>query len=126
MTTIRGLRGAITVEADRAELIDEAVRELLTTLLDQNRLTRGDVVSAWFTATPDLTSEFPARAARDLGWEEVPMLCAQELEVVGALPRCVRVLLHVEVAEGRRLVPAYLHGARGLRPDLSPTTAARL
>jgi chorismate mutase len=118
MIAVRGLRGATTVEADRAELIDDAVRELLTELLDRNGLMAADVVSAWFTATADLTSEFPAHGARRyLGWEEVPMLCAQELEVDGALERCVRVLLHVEVARGIVLRPAYLRDAVTLRPD---------
>jgi chorismate mutase len=115
---VRGLRGATTVEADRADLIDDAVRELLTELLDRNGLTAADVVSAWFTATADLTSEFPAHGARrHLDWEEVPMLCAQELEVDGALERCVRVLLHVEVARGTMLRPVYLRDAVTLRPD---------
>jgi monofunctional chorismate mutase len=118
MIAVRGLRGATTVEADRAELIDDAVRELLTELLDRNGLTAAEVVSAWFTSTADLTSEFPAHGARrHLGWEEVPMLCAQELEVDGALERCVRVLLHVEVARGTVLRPVYLRDAVTLRPD---------
>lgn len=127
MTTIRGLRGATTVAADRAELIEEAVQELLLALLERNGVTADDVVSAWFTATPDLTSDFPARGARHLGWREVPMLCAQEIDVDGALPRCLRVLLHVEVEHGAALRPLYLRDARELRPDLAtaPTDAPR-
>lgn len=118
MTTVRGLRGATTVEADRAELIEEAVQELLVALLERNGLSVADVVSAWFTATSDLRSEFPAKGARELGWDDVPMLCAQEIDIDGALPRCLRVMLHVQVARTTTLVPVYLSGAVGLRPDL--------
>lgn len=119
MIAVRGLRGATTVEADRAELIDDAVRELLVALLERNGLAVADVVSAWFTATPDLISDFPAKGARGLGWNQVPMLCAQEIDVEGALPRCLRVLLHVEVERATVLRPVYLHDAWELRPDLA-------
>ena len=121
---VRGVRGAITVEADRPELILDAADELVTTLLDINDLEVGDVVSAWFTATADLTSEFPAKGARAAGWHDVPMLCAQEIAVADALPRCIRVMLHVTIPAARRLRSAYLREAGALRPDLAVGTSA--
>jgi chorismate mutase len=78
-----------------------------------------DVISALFTVTSDLTSEFPARAARDLGWVDVPLICTVEIPVPGALPRCIRVLLHIETARAKAAIEhVYLEGARVLRPDL--------
>jgi chorismate mutase len=118
-TTLRSVRGAITVEADRPELILDAAGELVTTLLDLNDLEVADVLSAWFTATGDLVSEFPAKGARAAGWHDVPMLCAQEIAVPGALPRCIRVMLHVTVPASRRLRSVYLREAGSLRPDLA-------
>jgi chorismate mutase len=116
---IRALRGATTVERDDPELIREGVQELLDVLLEDNDLTPGEIISALFTATPDLTSEFPAHAARVAGWDDVPLLCAQELPVPGALPRCVRVLLHVETKRKRNeMKHAYLRDAILLRQDL--------
>jgi chorismate mutase len=119
----RALRGAIGVERDTPEAIVAATGELLATLLAANELTRDDVTSACFTATPDLRSEFPAKGARALGWDEVPMLCAQEIDVRGALPRCIRVLLHLHVPADLPLRPVYLGRARALRPDLAPLEA---
>ncbi|HXC25759.1 MAG TPA: chorismate mutase [Gemmatimonadaceae bacterium] len=117
----RGIRGATTVERDEAQLICEATQELLTELLRHNPVTPAQIVSALFTVTPDLRSEFPARAARELGWHEVPMLCATEMAVPGALTRCIRVLLHVELPEGHAAIqPVYLRGATALRPDVAP------
>ena len=116
--TVRAVRGATTVAEDRPDLIIAATAQLVDELLRVNRCTPTDVVSAHFTVTPDLISEFPAKGARSAGWDEVPMLCAQEIPVAGALPRCIRVLLHLEVEAGTALVPCYLHEARSLRPDL--------
>lgn len=117
--TVRAVRGATTVERDEPRLIRAAVPELLDELLDQNDLALMDVVSAVFTATPDLVSEFPAYAARRHGWTDVPILCAQELGVEGALPRCLRVLLHVETTRARHeMRHVFLHGAVLLRQDL--------
>ena len=121
-STLRAVRGAITVEADRADLIREATGALVTALLSANALTRDEVISAYFTATPDLRSEFPATGARAHGWHEVPMLCAQEIDVEGAMPRCIRVLLHVAVPTGKPLRAVYLREAQGLRPDLQAGT----
>lgn len=126
--TVRALRGAITVAADTPAALHEATVALLRALVARNALAPDDVVSAFFTVTPDLTSAFPATAARALGWSDVPMLCAQEIPVAGALARCVRVLLHVETARARdRMAHVYLDGAAALRPDLAdaPPAAAR-
>ena len=104
---------------DEPDEIVGATEELLATMLERNGLTPGDVVSIIFTATPDLRSEFPAPAARRLGLSEIPLLCAAEIDVDGALPRCVRVLLHVQSdADRSALRHVYLRDARGLRSDL--------
>jgi len=118
----RAVRGAISVEQDSPEAIVAATGELLTALLEANDLALTDLTSAYFTATPDLRSEFPAKGARAVGWDEVPMLCAEEIDVAGALPRCIRVLLHLWVPAGTVLRPVYLGEARSLRPDLVATT----
>ena len=116
---VRGIRGATTVTADQPALIRIAVRELLEAMLDENDVAPADVISAVFTATPDLVSEFPAYAARQLGWTDIPLLCAQELPVVDALPRCLRVLLHVETTRQRgEIRHLYLRDAILLRSDL--------
>lgn len=122
---MRAVRGATTVEHDDPELVYEAMSELLSLLLAHNDIHTDDIVSAMFTATQDLCSAFPARAARDLGWSDVPMLCAAEIDVPGAQPRCLRVLLHVERHAGQsKLIPVYLRDAVALRPDLSHEPAA--
>ena len=116
---LRALRGAITVAADEAALLNDATQELLRTLLERNALDASQVISAFFTCTGDLTSAYPAQAARDLGWTRVPMLCAAELPVRGALPRCIRVLLHVDMPDAAGPPKhAYLRGAAALRGDL--------
>jgi chorismate mutase len=115
----RAIRGATTVESDTPEQIRRATRELLETIVDRNGITSADVVSAIFTVTHDLTSEFPAHAARELGWLDVPLLCTLEIPVPGSLARCIRVLLHVESDVPRTGIRhVYLHDARTLRPDL--------
>lgn len=119
LRSVRGIRGATTVAADEPLLIRAAVTELLEVLLDENDIAPVDVISAVFTATPDLVSEFPAYAARLYGWTDVPLLCAQELPVPGALGRCVRVLLHVETTRQRgEMRHIYLRDAVLLRSDL--------
>ena len=116
---IRALRGATTVDRDGPDEIREATRELLRALVEHNALRTDDIISAIFTVTADLRSEFPARAARELGWVDVPLLCTMEIPVPGALQRCIRVLLHTESASSREsLRHVYLRGARSLRPDL--------
>lgn len=118
--TARAIRGATTVDSDSPEEIRHATRELLETIIARNSITSADVISAIFTVTHDLTSDFPAHAARELGWLDVPLLCTLEIPVPGSLPRCIRVLLHVETASSRAdLRHVYLHAARALRPDLA-------
>lgn len=117
---MRAVRGATTVESDDPELVVSATRELLTTIAERNEIANDQVISAIFTVTPDITSEFPARAARELGWVDVPLLCAMEIPTAGGLARCIRVLLHVETELPRSaLRHIYLRDAKELRPDLS-------
>jgi chorismate mutase len=117
--TIRAVRGATTVERDEPALIRRAVHELLDAVLNANELAFTDIVSAVFTSTPDLVSEFPAHAARLYGWTDIPMLCVQELAVEGALQRCLRVMMHAETRLLRHeMRHVYLHGAVLLRQDL--------
>lgn len=116
---VRAIRGATTVAADEPVFIREAVIELLEAMLDENDLSPSDVISAVFTATPDLVSEFPAHAARVIGWTDIPLLCAQELPVEGALPMCIRVMMHAETRRPRgEIRHAYLREAVLLRQDL--------
>ena len=112
------LRGATTVAHDEPALIGEAVAELIDDLERRNALDRDWIVSAYFTMTAELRSEFPTRAARLHGWSEVPMLTGIETPVPDALARCIRVLVHVEFPEPRRPVAhSYLRGTHVLRPD---------
>lgn len=120
---MRAVRGAVTVEVDTPASIDAAVRDLLDQLIDANAIDSRDVVSAIFSATPDLRSRNPATSARTLGWTDIPLMGVAELETEGMLARCVRVLLHVSVADERRLQPVYLGGAACLRPDLASRAA---
>src|SRR5690606_17192389 len=117
---VRGIRGAISVEEDTPAEVLEATRELLEAILSSNGLDEyDDIISAVFTTTPDLTSAFPAEAARGLGMNHVPLLCASEIAVAGAMPRCIRVLLHVNTTrKPEEIVHVYLRDARKLRPDM--------
>lgn len=110
------IRGAIQVESDTKEAIAAATAELCAAIIEANGLAADDIVSAIFTLTPDLHAAFPAATARKHGWGDVPMMCAQEIDVPGALPRVCRVMLHVNGNWEPRHV--YLGGARALRPDL--------
>lgn len=117
--SVRAVRGATTVSADQPVLIREAVHEMLDAVLDDNDLVPADIISAVFTATPDLVSEFPAHAARLYGWTDIPLLCAQELPVAGALPHCLRVMIHAETSRARHEIRhVYLRDAILLRTDL--------
>ncbi len=117
--SVRAVRGATTVAADEPTLIREAVTELLESVLDDNDLAPNDIISAIFTTTPDLVSEFPAHAARLYGWTDIPLLCAQELPVPGALTRCIRVMVHCETRRARHeMRHVYLRDAVLLRVDL--------
>lgn len=119
-TMVQALRGATTVTEDDAAAISEATKELLGEMLTRNGLSPEGLISILFTATPDLTAAFPAAAARSLGISEVPLLCAQEIAVPGALARCIRVLAHIQTERGRaELRHVYLNGAVDLRSDLA-------
>jgi chorismate mutase len=114
----RGIRGATTVEANSREAILEATAELLAAMVKANGIKPEDVASAFFTTTPDLNAEFPALAARRLGWNDVPLLCGHEMAVAGGLPMCLRILLHVNTDKrADQILHVYLRGARVLRPD---------
>jgi chorismate mutase len=116
---VRGVRGAITVERDEPELLLDATERMLREMVALNDIDPADVASALFTLTPDLMSEFPAVAARRMGWTRVPLLNFNEVGVPGSLPRCVRVMLHVNTEKRQdEIVHVYLDGARVLRPDL--------
>lgn len=117
---IRAIRGATVVSADEPNLLSDAVIRLLVEMTDSNRVSTDDIVSVLFTMTTDLRSEFPARAARGLeGWREIPMLCTIEIDVPGALPKCIRVLMHAYSTRSRDDIRhIYLGDARQLRPDL--------
>ncbi|HLB37231.1 MAG TPA: chorismate mutase [Gemmatimonadales bacterium] len=115
---VRGIRGATTVERDTREDILAATRELLAAMVEANRIEPDDIASALFTTSPDLSGDYPARAARELGWSTVPLLGATEMQVPGALARCIRVLLHVNTARHPTSIKhIYLRDARALRPD---------
>lgn len=117
--TMLALRGATTLDTDDADHLRERVVTLLETIFERNALSHDDVVSILFTATPDIHSAFPAAAARTIGLGDVPLICAQELDIVGAMPLCVRVLLHLWCDRSRDdLRHVYLEGARALRDDL--------
>ncbi|HEX3302888.1 MAG TPA: chorismate mutase [Thermomicrobiales bacterium] len=114
----RGIRGATTAIANTAEDILEATDELMRTVIALNELEPADVASVIFTTTPDLTATFPALAARDIGWTEVPLMCAHEMAVPGSLQKCVRVMIHVNTTKSAAEIRhVYLKGARELRPE---------
>jgi chorismate mutase len=112
------LRGATTVDADDRDAILTATTELMDALLERNALTAADLVSCLFTLTPDLHAEFPAVAAREMGLSRVPLLCAREIPVPGALPSVVRVLIHCHAPDDHQPQHVYLREARRLRLDL--------
>ena len=114
-----GLRGATTCAVDTPEEISFATQELLAEMMSRNELAHDDVVSVVFTTTVDLTSAFPAAGARGIGFGDVPLLCASEINVPGAKPRCVRILLHAYSPRPRsELRHVYLRDAQSLRDDL--------
>jgi chorismate mutase len=116
----RGIRGAITVREDSPEAIREATRELLLAILEANPSLRpADIASVFFTVTEDIRSAYPALAARELGWGEVPLMCAREIPVPGSLPECIRVMIiwNTELSQ-KEIHHIYLREAVQLRPDL--------
>jgi chorismate mutase len=119
-TSVRAVRGAIQLEADEREHVLASTRELVTAVLEANDLTKDDVISIVFTATPDVHSEFPAVAARELGMGDVPLMCTQELDIAGAMPLVIRLMAHVNTPRTRAEVThIYLRGAAALRRDLA-------
>jgi chorismate mutase len=118
---LRGLRGATTAAVNTREAILEATEELIRALQEANGFVPEDVESAIFTSSPDLTAEYPARAARRLGWDTVPLLGASEVAVPDGVPRCIRLLLHLYTTKPPgALKHIYLRDAAQLRPDRTP------
>ncbi|HBN09609.1 MAG TPA: chorismate mutase [Cyanobacteria bacterium UBA8530] len=119
---LRAIRGATTVQKNESSEILAASRELLEKIALENDLVIEDIVSAFFTMTPDLDAEFPAVAARGLGWNHIPLLCSQEIPVQGSLPHCIRVLIHLYTKRTPDSIRhLYLRQAAVLRPDLAST-----
>jgi chorismate mutase len=119
---VRAVRGATQLDDDVREHMLERVAEMVTDVMTANDLVVDDFISVIFTATSDLVSEFPAYAARRLGFGEVPLLCARELEIEGSMPRVVRMMAHVETKRAKsEITHVYLHGAAKLRRDLTRT-----
>jgi chorismate mutase len=118
---IRGVRGATVARADRPEAILIATQDLLVSIMEANpSMELGDLASAFFTVTEDLHSAYPSQAARELGWQHVPLICSREIPVPGGLPRCIRVLLHWNTDLPQHAIRhVYLGGAAELRPDLT-------
>jgi chorismate mutase len=118
--TVRAIRGATTLDVDEADHQRERVQELMQELMQRNNVTADDLISIIFTATPDIRALFPAKAAREMGLDDVPLLGAQELDVDGAMPMCIRLLAHVETDRARSDVHhVFQRGARALRTDLT-------
>ena len=116
----RGVRGATTVSEDSKEEILKATRQLLALMIRTNEIDSSDIASATFTVTSDLKSEFPALAARQMGWLDVPLLCGYEISVPGSLPRCIRILLLWNTTKSQAEIEhIYVRDAIKLRPDLS-------
>jgi chorismate mutase len=117
---VRAVRGAVQISGNDRDEILAGTTELVTEVMSRNELSTDDVISVLFTATPDLTAEFPALAARKLGFQEVPLLCASEIDVPAAMPRVVRLMMHIETSKPRSaLQHVYLRGAAALRLDIA-------
>jgi chorismate mutase len=117
--TCRGIRGATCADANEGDAIIVATRRLLACIVAANDLSVDDVASVIFTATPDLDAAYPARAAREMGWVNTPLLCMQEMAVADSLPRCIRALVHWNTDRApHEIRHVYLGAARALRPDL--------
>lgn len=116
---IRGIRGAVSVEANTPEAIHQATRALLAEMVRANHVEPDEIAAVTFTVTPDLDAAFPAEGARQMGWHAVPLMSAQEIAVPGGLPRCLRVLMLVNTPRAQgEIVHIYLRAAEALRPDL--------
>ncbi len=120
---VRGIRGAITVNSNTKEEIIAITKELLIALQRENNFKIEEMVSVFFSATSDLNAVFPAQAARELGWNRVPLLDMQEIEVAGSLPKCIRVLIQINCQKSQTEIKhCYLRGAEILRKDLVKET----
>ena len=120
MNSVRAFRGATQLSADTKEDMSSAVVELLKEMLSVNSLGHEDLISILFTATPDIQSDFPAAGVREFGLVDLPLICAQELDIKGALPRTIRLLIHANSSLSRAQIShVYLRGAAILRPDLA-------
>ncbi len=116
---VRAVRGAITVSDNTKELILEGTKELLVEIIKRNSLENIDMISAIFTVTQDLNATFPAVAARQIGWNDIPLMCTNEIDVPGSLEKCIRVLIHINTEKSNvEINHVYLKGAQVLRPDL--------
>lgn len=116
---VRAIRGAITVSENTKELIWEGTKELLVEIIERNSLEYTDIISVIFTVTQDLNAAFPAVAARQIGWNDIPLMCTNEINVPGSLERCIRVLIHINTEKTNTDINhVYLKGAQVLRPDL--------
>ena len=116
----RGVRGATTVQENTRDAILKATRQMLALMIRRNQIDAADISSAIFTVTRDVNAEFPALAARQLGWLGVPLLCGYEIDVPGSLPNCIRVLIHWNTDKAQEEIEhVYIHDAVRLRPDLS-------
>ena len=117
--SVRALRGATTVEVDSVEQVQSRTIALLTEMVDRNAVDHDDIISILFTATDDIHSTFPATAARQAGFGDVPLICARELDIENATRRCIRIMMHISTSVSRsELRHVYLEGAAGLRDDL--------
>lgn len=117
---MRAIRGATCLTADDQSEMTEAVAEVLTEMVSRNDINEQDIVSVLFTSTPDLVCGFPASAARTIGFRDIPLMCAQEIDVAGALPRVVRVMVHADTVRARSEIEhVFLRGAQVLREDLN-------
>ena len=128
---VRGIRGATTVDVDAAAEIVDATRELLQQLIDTNQIVAEDVAGAWFTTTPDLRTEFPAVAARQLGWVDVPLICGHEMDVHAAnprsIPRCIRAMILINTDKPQSAINhVYLRGALAIKQELDRARAGDL
>ncbi len=118
--SIRAIRGAVQIKENTADAIHDGVKELITAIMDANSLTPEDVISVFFTSTPDLNATFPAAACREIGFESVPLIGAVEVDVPGALERVIRTMVHCETDRNQATIShVYLHGAQSLRRDIA-------
>jgi len=118
--TVRAVRGAVQVDADDRDAILEGTTELVNEVMSRNELSTDDMISVLFTCTPDLTAEFPALAARKIGFHDVPLMCATEINRPGAMPRVIRLMAHIETDRPRSAIQhVYLRGAAALRLDIA-------